>query len=162
MSKPILLLPALVLVLGCRSASELPSPPPEEEIQRRFMDDALREIQNGGSPEAEAYLAAAGSRAVPELREILGRTEDPDTEGRLKSLLLYAAEDTGLTVDEQVEVLLYDLSRDEPHPFLGVKALDRILGLGEEAIPPLEHASTRRDARGRAARILLSRLREAE
>ena len=142
-----ILLPVFViLVAGCRTSPQPPRVPPE----------------NGGSAEAEEYLAAAGERAVPELRALLASTDDPDLAERMRSLLLYAGEDMDLSVEERVDLLLFDLSRSEPHPYLGLKALDRLLELGDAAIPPLEIAAARSDARGRTARRLLSRMREEQ
>ncbi len=127
-----------------------------------LLASAVASMENGGSQEAEAYLAVVGEPAVPVLKDLLAATEDPRVKERLRSLLLYAGEDTGLSVEDQVGVLLRDLSREESHPYVGIKALDRILELGDEAIPPLETAAEQGDARGRAARRLLSLLREEQ
>ncbi|MHC4469362.1 MAG: hypothetical protein ACYTDY_12605 [Planctomycetota bacterium] len=154
------LLLVLVLLGGCGTTSEKPAPPSEAEVQRLLLVTALRVLEDESSAEAEAAIAAAGDKAVPHLLALLEETSDSALEDRVRSLLLYAGEDMDLTLEEQVDLLLHDLARDEPHPYLRLKAIDRIRSLGKEAIPPLQAAASREDEKGRAARRLLSRMRE--
>jgi hypothetical protein len=156
-----LLLVLPLVLMSCRLTPDPTEPPPEEELRRRLLSRAIHGLQNGGSAEAEAVLAAAGERAVPHLRKLLDESSDPVLAARVRSILLYSGDEQGLSTAEQVDLLLFDLARDEPHPYLGLKALDRLMSLGEDAVPPLEEAARMDDGRGRAARRLLSRLREA-
>jgi hypothetical protein len=82
-------------------------------------------------------------------------SEDPDVRMRALGLLVDSGEDMGVTLEQRVELLLFEVSRVEPPGWSSLRAIGRLRELEPEARPLIESAATRDDATGRAARLLL-------
>ena len=117
-------LSVLIVLAGCASSS--PDAPPLDDPPEReaVMEAAASELAAGRFGFAEEFLSAAGPEASPWLRPLLDSNR-PDVRLAAQAMLLSAGEDLGLSSEEEVQVILFDLSRQESHPFAGIRALDR-------------------------------------
>jgi hypothetical protein len=158
---PLLFLP---LVLACgstpshsptKTAPDAPVPLSREALLR----EAAAIFERTGSLEAEAILAAAGEEAVPLVRPLLG-AEDPQIRWRTLGLLLDAGEPLDLDTEEQVDLILFDLTRHEVWAYASLRALARLKALGDEARPRLREVAAGSDDQATAARQLLARFWE--
>ena len=146
----------MFVVGGCATAPADPAPPPPPLERDAALRAAAGALAAGGGGFAEEFLSAAGGEATPWVRPLL---DNPDSEVRLvaQALLLSAGEDLGLSSAEEVDLILFDLARDEAHPYAGMRALERLRVLGDAAKPALLIASGDTGRRGEVARRLLDR-----
>jgi hypothetical protein len=113
------------------------------------------ELARTGSPLAEEFLGASGEEAVPWLLRLLEST-DPDVRRRARGLLLSLGHELTLTPADEVDLILFDLTRQERHAFAGLRAIERLRTLGASAIPALRQAAAGSGKRAEVARRLLS------
>lgn len=148
----ITLLPLLVLSGACQHSV---SSPPERRPPRPVM--SLSEAASAmaeGSVSGEARLAAAGPDAVPHLTPML-KSPDRDVRRKALRLLVDSGEDIELSVEDRVDLLLFEIVREDSQPYSALRALSEMEELGPDAVPALRVAARRDDAEADAARRLL-------
>jgi len=157
-----LVLPFALLLLAlpsCRSGSPgragvEPGPPGEPVIVA-----ATRELARNGSFEAEALLSAAGPGVVPEVQALL-LSDNPDVRRRATIVLLSVGHQLPLSVRDQVDLALFEITRTDGQPWSRLDGLLRLDTLGESALPELERATTQGGDRAAVAQRLLSQGQE--
>jgi len=116
---------------------------------------AVGDLSGENSETAEAFLAAVGEDAWPLLRDVSADPSDPEAAGRARSILFLAGQETDLSIEAMVDLLLADLNRAETYPYLGIRAIHLLGLLGDEAAPALAARARESSARGESARRLL-------
>jgi len=156
---PLFLLP-LVLACGSTStpvATEAPSRP--AVTRQLLLEEAVLAFFRTGSLESEAILASSGPEVIPLLRPLL-KAEDPDIRWRTLGLLLDAGAPITLDTSQQVDLILFDLSRREVWAYASLRALGRLQSLGDDALPRLREVADGEGDQALTARDLLTSLGE--
>lgn len=152
----LLLLPLLVpAISSCQSASRLPAGVEPGPPGAPMIGAATQELARNGSFEAEALLTAAGPEVAPEVATLLS-SDNPDVRRRATIVLLAVGQDVPLSVGQQVDLALFEITRADGQPWSRLNGLLRIDDLGERAWPELERAVTEGGNRAAMAQRLLS------
>ena len=157
-----LLLPWLLLILllsSCQSASRPPNGVEPGPPGQPMIGAATQELARNGSFEAEALLTAAGPEVAPEVAALL-LSDNPDVRKRATIVLLAVGHDVSLSVKQQVDLALFEITRPDGQPWSRLNGLLRIDGLGDRARPELQRASSEGGDRAVMAQRLLSQRQE--